>query len=92
MPAAVPVQHVEDGLQVGLVVGDILETGGMEADAAVAHQPAALPPPPGQVDQVATSMVETEKTMNDLQFATGLAPVDEEVPELLASPPVQIVR
>lgn len=46
----------------------------------------------GQVDQVATSMVETERTMNDLQFATGLAPLDEDVPELLSSPPVQIVR
>lgn len=46
----------------------------------------------GQVDQVATSMVETEKTMNDLQFATGLAPIDEEVPELLANPPVQVVQ
>jgi hypothetical protein len=46
----------------------------------------------GQVDQVATSMVETEKTMNDLQFATGLAPIDEEVPELLTSPPVQVVQ
>jgi chemotaxis protein histidine kinase CheA len=45
----------------------------------------------GQVDQVAGSMLETEKTMNELQFATGLAPVDEEVPELV-QPPVQVVR
>jgi hypothetical protein len=45
----------------------------------------------GQVDQVAGSMLETEKTMNDLQFATGLAPVDEEVPSLV-QPPVQMVR
>jgi chemotaxis protein histidine kinase CheA len=45
----------------------------------------------GQVDQVAGSMLETEKTMNDLQFATGLAPLDEEVPELV-QPPVQVVR
>lgn len=45
-----------------------------------------------QVDQVAGSMLETEKTMNDLQFATGLAPMDEEVPELLQTPPVQIVQ
>ena len=42
-----------------------------------------------QVDQVAGSMLETEKTMNDLQFATGLAPIDEEVPELVQMPPVQ---
>jgi hypothetical protein len=45
----------------------------------------------GQVDQVAGSMLETEKTMNDLQFATGLAPLDEEVPSLV-QPPVQVVR
>ena len=37
----------------------------------------------GQVDQVVTSMVQTEKTMNDLQFATGLEVNDETVPELL---------
>jgi hypothetical protein len=36
----------------------------------------------GQVDQVAASMVETEKTMNELQFATGLDNV-EEAPALL---------
>ncbi len=36
----------------------------------------------GQVDQVAASMMETEKTMNDLQFVTGLDTVDE-APELL---------
>ena len=31
----------------------------------------------GQVDQVAASMMETEKTMNELQFVTGLESVDE---------------
>lgn len=36
----------------------------------------------GQVDQVASSMLETEKTMNELQFATGLESLDEP-PELL---------
>ena len=36
-----------------------------------------------QVDQVASSMVETERTMNDLQFATGLESFDEATPELL---------
>ncbi|MEN6495553.1 MAG: hypothetical protein ABFD16_14830, partial [Thermoguttaceae bacterium] len=36
-----------------------------------------------QVDQVASSMVETERTMNELQFATGLDPVDNEAPKLL---------
>lgn len=37
----------------------------------------------GQVDQVATSMLDTEKTMNELQFATGLDQLDDEAPELL---------
>jgi hypothetical protein len=36
----------------------------------------------GQVDQVAASMLETEKTMNELQFVTGLDSVDE-APSLL---------
>jgi DNA repair exonuclease SbcCD ATPase subunit len=36
-----------------------------------------------EVDHVATSMMDTEKTMNELQFATGLNPVDNEPPELL---------
>lgn len=35
-----------------------------------------------QVDQVASSVVQTERTMNELQFATGLA-TDEEVPRIL---------
>jgi hypothetical protein len=39
-----------------------------------------------EVDHVATSMVDTEKTMNELQFATGLNPVDNEPPELLRVP------
>jgi hypothetical protein len=37
----------------------------------------------GQVDQVASSMVETERTMNELQFATGLDKMDDVVPELV---------
>ncbi len=41
-----------------------------------------------QVDQVASSMVQTERTMNDLQFATGLA-VDEAVPQLVQRETVQ---
>jgi DNA repair exonuclease SbcCD ATPase subunit len=36
----------------------------------------------GQVDQVAASMIETEKTMNDLRFVTGLDTIDE-APSLL---------
>jgi hypothetical protein len=31
----------------------------------------------GQVDQVAASMLETENTMNELRFVTGLDTVDE---------------
>ena len=42
----------------------------------------------GQVDQVAASMVQTERTMNELQFATGLGPLEEEVPELVRGTPV----
>lgn len=38
----------------------------------------------GQVDQVAASMTETEKTMNELRFVTGLDTV-EEAPSLLQS-------
>ena len=46
----------------------------------------------GQIDQVAHSMLETEKTMNDLRFATDLAPLTEEAPELLRFPPVQVME
>jgi hypothetical protein len=37
----------------------------------------------GQVDQVAASLVHTEQTMNDLQFATGLDPFDDAAPNIL---------
>jgi len=37
----------------------------------------------GQVDQVAASMLQTEQTMNELQFATGLEAVSDETPQLL---------
>ncbi|MBI4578551.1 MAG: hypothetical protein HY718_02545 [Planctomycetes bacterium] len=36
-----------------------------------------------QVDQVTSSMIQTEKTMNELQFATGLPVSDEAVPNLV---------
>jgi hypothetical protein len=39
-----------------------------------------------EVDHVATSMVDTERTMNELQFATGLSAVDTEPPPLLRVP------
>jgi hypothetical protein len=45
-----------------------------------------------QVDAVAGSMLETEKTMNELQFVTGLAPQDEEVPDLVQNQQVMILR
>ncbi len=44
----------------------------------------------GQVDQVVTSMVQTEKTMNELQFATGLEVNDDIVPELLRRETVMV--
>lgn len=44
----------------------------------------------GQVDQVATSMLQTEQTMNELQFATGLSAIEEATPELLRPPPVPV--
>jgi hypothetical protein len=37
----------------------------------------------GQVDQVAASMLDTERTMSELKFATGLDDADEQAPELL---------
>ncbi|MBI3461668.1 MAG: hypothetical protein HY000_01205 [Planctomycetes bacterium] len=46
----------------------------------------------GQVDQVASSMLQTERTMNELRFATGLSEVDEAVPELLNRQVVQTKR
>ena len=36
-------------------------------------------------------MFEMEKTINDLQFATGLGPLEEDVPELMQTPPAQTV-
>jgi hypothetical protein len=36
-----------------------------------------------EVDHVASSMVDTERTMNELQFATGMNTLDNEPPELL---------
>jgi hypothetical protein len=43
----------------------------------------------GQVDQVTASMLTTEKTMNELQFATGIDMADEAVPELVRRPVVR---
>ncbi len=43
-----------------------------------------------QIDQVASSMVETEKTMNDLRFATGLDDLHESVPQLVARPAIVV--
>jgi chemotaxis protein histidine kinase CheA len=37
----------------------------------------------GQVDQVAESMLDTERTMNELRFATGLEEFDADAPQLL---------
>jgi len=43
-----------------------------------------------QVDQVASGMIQTEKTMNDLQSITSLELADEAVPELLKREVVKI--
>ncbi|MCX7425982.1 MAG: hypothetical protein NTW96_10240 [Planctomycetia bacterium] len=45
-----------------------------------------------QVDQVASSMLETERTMNDLQFATGLETLDNQAPQLLRDKATQTQR
>jgi hypothetical protein len=45
----------------------------------------------GQVDQVAASMLETENTMNELRFVTGLDSV-EEAPSLLQGEVVKRAR
>jgi hypothetical protein len=45
-----------------------------------------------EVDHVASSMMDTEKTMNDLQFATGLNSLDEQTPDLLQVVKAQTVR
>lgn len=44
------------------------------------HEPAYLS---GQIDQVADSMVQTEKTMGDLAFVTGLQMANDEVPPMI---------
>ena len=46
----------------------------------------------GQIDQVAKSMVDTEQTMNDLRFATGMDTIEQDVPPLLERPTVQMKR
>lgn len=43
-----------------------------------------------QVDHVASSMQETEKTMNELKFVTGLDAMDAETPEFLGATPEEI--
>ncbi len=39
-----------------------------------------------QVDTVARSLLDTENTMNELQFATGLGPLNDETPDLIEQP------
>jgi hypothetical protein len=45
-----------------------------------------------QVDQVAAGMAQTERTMQELEFATGLGSVDEDVPRLLQREAVTVGR
>ena len=46
----------------------------------------------GQVDEVAGSMLKTERTINELQFATGLQLGDDEVPELVQRQTIGVTR
>lgn len=46
----------------------------------------------GQIDQVASSMADTERTMKELSFATGLDTVDEAVPSLVSRPAVVLTK
>jgi hypothetical protein len=41
----------------------------------------------GQVDQVADSLVQTERTMNEIRFATGLEPFDDAAPSIMPRGP-----
>ena len=42
-----------------------------------------------QVDTVARSLLDTEQTMNDLHFATGLGPLNDETPDIIQQRVVQ---
>ncbi|TWT81991.1 hypothetical protein CA13_34460 [Planctomycetes bacterium CA13] len=44
----------------------------------------------GQIDAVANSMKETERTMNDLQFVTGIGKLDDDAPELISGRQAQV--
>jgi hypothetical protein len=45
-----------------------------------------------EVDHVASSMMDTEKTMNELQFATGLSSLEDQTPEMLQVVKAQTVQ
>ncbi len=45
-----------------------------------------------QVDTVARSLLDTEKTMNELDFATGLGPLNDETPDLIHQPLLQATQ
>ena len=45
-----------------------------------------------QVDTVARSLLDTEKTMNELDFATGLGPLNDETPDLIHQPILQAAQ
>jgi hypothetical protein len=44
----------------------------------------------GQVDQVAASLTQTERTMTELRFLTGMEAVEQEAPELLRRQTAQV--
>ena len=45
-----------------------------------------------QVDSVASTLMDTERTMNELNFATGLSPLNDETPDLIQKPLEQAAR
>ncbi len=45
-----------------------------------------------QVDSVASTLLDTERTMNELNFATGLSPLNDETPDLIQRPLAQAAR
>jgi len=82
-------QRVEQNYELVLYEIDRLENKirSLSELAVNRHEPSYIT---GQIDQAAESMEQTEKTIGDLQFATGLQSVDEEVPQILRRPSMRV--
>jgi hypothetical protein len=80
-------QKARDNMEIVKLELDRLENKirSLSEQAVNRHEPDFIA---GQVDQVVQGMVQTERTMSELQFATGLS-ADEEVPELVQRQTVQ---